>query len=418
MIFASAYAISRGFFSSISMLNAAPKLLLLTAGYGDGHNSAAYALAQCAEARGWIAEVIDPCQKASPRIFSLTQSFYKFCVTSASWIWGITYYQTETADWSTKATAPILRKVTNCVKAVIDAEDGQFVEFARGDAADIRHEVVGNTVRIVAQQAGFMRADGVEISQQHGAEIGMRGYVIGQDSFDHNLGPSVGAGGLQSRHFLFIGMGIVGAVYRGGGGEDQLFAAGILHGFQQGEGAVDVVAVILKRHAYALADRLVSGKVNDGVDAVTREDALENVRAAVDAIEVGCLAGNLLDPVDDVCAGVGQIIDDDDIVTRVHELYDGVAADVSGASGDQYIHGLSLLIDCINKSHKGVHAFLGSLEYAGVLQNLLEDFADLDAQNGRDVFFGEYISGFETFRPCGVLFKILIKSAAGQNVFG
>lgn len=121
MIFASAYAISRGFFSSISMLNAAPKLLLLTAGYGDGHNSAAYALAQCAEARGWIAEVIDPCQKASPRIFSLTQSFYKFCVTSASWIWGITYYQTETADWSTKATAPILRKVTNCIKAVIDA---------------------------------------------------------------------------------------------------------------------------------------------------------------------------------------------------------------------------------------------------------------------------------------------------------
>lgn len=105
----------------MTMSQAAPKLLLLTAGYGDGHNSAAQALAQCAESRGCIAKVIDPCQMASPRIFSLTQSFYKFCVTSASWIWGITYYQTETADWSTKATAPILRKVTNCIREVISA---------------------------------------------------------------------------------------------------------------------------------------------------------------------------------------------------------------------------------------------------------------------------------------------------------
>lgn len=97
------------------------KLLLLTAGYGDGHNSAARAIAQCAVAQGWQADVVDPCQKASPRIFAITQQFYKFCVTCAPWIWGIAYYQTETADWSTKANAPILRKVTNYMKGLIQA---------------------------------------------------------------------------------------------------------------------------------------------------------------------------------------------------------------------------------------------------------------------------------------------------------
>ncbi len=101
------------------MAKANPKLLLLTVGYGDGHNSAAKAIAQCAVNRGWQAEVIDPCLNASPRIFALTQNFYKFCVASAPWIWGITYYQTETADWATKADAPILRRITRYIKNLI-----------------------------------------------------------------------------------------------------------------------------------------------------------------------------------------------------------------------------------------------------------------------------------------------------------
>ena len=96
------------------------KLLLLTVGYGEGHNSAANAISQAAQQRGWQACVVDPCRLSSPRLFALTQSFYKFCVRSAPWIWGITYAQTETADWSTKSHAPILRKVTRCIRKLID----------------------------------------------------------------------------------------------------------------------------------------------------------------------------------------------------------------------------------------------------------------------------------------------------------
>ena len=224
-------------------------------------------------------------------------------------------------------------------RGIIAAEDGQLLELAGCDAADVGHEVVGNSVRIVAQQAGFMRADGIEVSEQHRAEIGMRSHIVGQDALDHDLRPSVGAGRLQGGHFFFVGMGIVGPVNGRRGGEDQLLAAAVLHGFQQGESAVDVVAVILKRHPDAFADRFIARKMDDGVDAVTGENALEDLRAAVDAIEFRSLAGDLFDPINDVCAGVGEVVNDYYFVACIHELNNGVAADVSGSAGDQYIHG-------------------------------------------------------------------------------
>lgn len=96
------------------------RLLLLTVGYGEGHNSAAHAISQAAKRRGWQALVADPCFLSSPRLFAVTQAFYRFCVRSAPWIWGITYAQTETADWSTKSHAPVLSKVTRSIRKLID----------------------------------------------------------------------------------------------------------------------------------------------------------------------------------------------------------------------------------------------------------------------------------------------------------
>lgn len=97
------------------------KLLVLTVGYGEGHNTAARALAAAAQEKGWTVEVVDACAASSPRLFSITQKFYQFCVKSAPWMWAITYAQTETADWSTKATAPILRRVTQYIKELIQS---------------------------------------------------------------------------------------------------------------------------------------------------------------------------------------------------------------------------------------------------------------------------------------------------------
>lgn len=100
----------------------APKLLLLTVGYGEGHNSAAKAIAQAAEQRGWVAQCVDPCKESSPKIFAITQKFYHFCVRSAPWVWGITYAQTDTADWASKPYSPILKKVTQYIADLLRRE--------------------------------------------------------------------------------------------------------------------------------------------------------------------------------------------------------------------------------------------------------------------------------------------------------
>lgn len=96
------------------------RVLILSVGYGEGHHAAARAMAQEFQHRGCETKVIDPCLMAHPTIFALTQKFYHFCVRKAPWMWAITYAQTDTADWSVKADAPVLRAVTKRIVRAIE----------------------------------------------------------------------------------------------------------------------------------------------------------------------------------------------------------------------------------------------------------------------------------------------------------
>lgn len=75
------------------------RLLLLSVGYGQGHHSAAAAVAEHYAAHGWDTRVVDVCALAQPGLFRLTQCFYDFCVRRAPRLWGVTYSLTDTADW-------------------------------------------------------------------------------------------------------------------------------------------------------------------------------------------------------------------------------------------------------------------------------------------------------------------------------
>ena len=86
------------------------KVLLLSVGYGEGHHSAARALAEEFARGGWQTEMIDSCQRANPVLFPLTQRFYHYCVRSMPWLWRVTYAQTETADWARLIHFPGLRR--------------------------------------------------------------------------------------------------------------------------------------------------------------------------------------------------------------------------------------------------------------------------------------------------------------------
>ena len=80
--------------------------------------------------------------------------------------------------------------------------------------------------------------------------------------------------------------------------------------------------------------------MDHAVDAVSVKDAPE--RLAVVHIghvhgEIGrrLIADDGLDAVLDFCGGVGQVVDDDDLVTEFEQLDDGVGADEPGAAGDE-----------------------------------------------------------------------------------
>lgn len=93
------------------MNSSARRLLVLSVGYGQGHHSAAAALAEYYGGQGWQTRVADVCEMASPRAFRLTQLFYQLCVRRAPWLWGITYALTATADWRFLVQTPFLASV-------------------------------------------------------------------------------------------------------------------------------------------------------------------------------------------------------------------------------------------------------------------------------------------------------------------
>lgn len=103
------------------------KLLILSVGYGQGHHAAAAALAEEYSLRGWSVRVADPCAEAYPRVFVWTQRFYAFCVRRASWLWGITYAQTDTADWSKAVRWPLLGGVKEHIRLLLRGEEPDVV---------------------------------------------------------------------------------------------------------------------------------------------------------------------------------------------------------------------------------------------------------------------------------------------------
>ncbi len=97
------------------------RALLLSVGYGQGHHAAAKAVAAELELRGWQTLQMDPCEAGHPLVFRQTQAFYHFCVRRAPWLWGVTYAQTDTADWASAVRRPLMRacaeRLRDCLAA-------------------------------------------------------------------------------------------------------------------------------------------------------------------------------------------------------------------------------------------------------------------------------------------------------------
>ena len=122
------------------------------------------------------------------------------------------------------------------MRGVVVAEDVQLLQLADGDLGDVGHEVVGDVVGVLADEAALVGADGVEVAQQRDVQARVGLAVVHQDALDEELGGAVGVGGAAGREVLADGHGGGVAVHGGGGGEHEVLHAVVAHGVEYHEG--------------------------------------------------------------------------------------------------------------------------------------------------------------------------------------
>ena len=70
---------------------------------------------------------------------------------------------------------------------VVIAKDVDLLQLADSDLGDVGHEVVGDAVGVLADQAGRMRTDGVEVTQQRNIQLGVGVAAVGQDALGEHF---------------------------------------------------------------------------------------------------------------------------------------------------------------------------------------------------------------------------------------
>ncbi len=102
-----------------------PRIIITTAGFGDGHNSAAYNLAAALEDHAEV-EVIDPCALGNPKLNNKLRSFYRFVTTHTPKFWHWIYKSVEKHDFS-KEKFLFMRKPENSLNEMMLSYEPQAI---------------------------------------------------------------------------------------------------------------------------------------------------------------------------------------------------------------------------------------------------------------------------------------------------
>jgi processive 1,2-diacylglycerol beta-glucosyltransferase len=96
-----------------------PRILIITAAFGEGHNSAARNLALALDAAGAVTMVSDPCLLGAPRITDAISRGYRLVTTHFPRIWAAIYRSTDRCDF-TRQRSPVLRLPERALARLID----------------------------------------------------------------------------------------------------------------------------------------------------------------------------------------------------------------------------------------------------------------------------------------------------------
>lgn len=88
-----------------------PRILIVTAGYGEGHNSVARGVRDALAGRAEV-RVTDLCAEAMPRMFRLTRAAYLWIISRLPRLWKLMYEVSDKrnlAEKPVKGLAPVER---------------------------------------------------------------------------------------------------------------------------------------------------------------------------------------------------------------------------------------------------------------------------------------------------------------------
>jgi len=96
-----------------------PRILILTAAFGEGHNSAARNLALALDAAGAHTLVSDPCVLGAPRLTALLSSGYRLVTTHFPQLWAKIYASTDRCDFN-RQRSPVMRWPERALAKLLD----------------------------------------------------------------------------------------------------------------------------------------------------------------------------------------------------------------------------------------------------------------------------------------------------------
>jgi processive 1,2-diacylglycerol beta-glucosyltransferase len=97
---------------------AAPRILIVTAAFGEGHNSAARNLGLALESAGAIVRVGDPCMLGAPKLTDLANRGYRMVTTRFPQLWARIYQSTDRCDFS-RMNSPLMRWPERALESLV-----------------------------------------------------------------------------------------------------------------------------------------------------------------------------------------------------------------------------------------------------------------------------------------------------------
>ena len=98
---------------------APPRILIVTAAFGEGHNSAARNLALALDAAGALTRVSDPCVLGMPWLTDLLSRGYRLATTRLPRVWAWIYRSTDRCDFS-RRRGPVMRWPERALAGLIE----------------------------------------------------------------------------------------------------------------------------------------------------------------------------------------------------------------------------------------------------------------------------------------------------------